>query len=57
MGYRAIKSFVDLQDNKYRYNVGDEFPREGKKVTKKRVAELLGSKNKRGEPVIEEVEE
>lgn len=53
--YKAITYFKDLQDDKYEYNVGDVFPREGKKVTKKRIAELASNKNRRGAPVIEEV--
>ena len=57
MKYIALKSFVDLQDKKYRYVEGDTFPREGKKVTKKRIAELLSSDNKRHEPMIKAVEE
>lgn len=54
--YKAIVFFKDLQDGNYEYNVGDVFPREGKKVTKKRIAELASDKNRRGMPVIEEVE-
>lgn len=57
MTYRAIIKFTDLQDDKYRYNPGDVFPREGKKVTKKRLNELLSATNKLGKPVIEAVEE
>lgn len=57
MAYKVIKSFVDLQDGKYRYNVGDVYPRKGKRATKKRIAELASSENRRGEPMIEEIEE
>lgn len=55
--YRVIKHFTDLQDNRYAYNPGDEFPREGLKVSKKRLNELASDKNKQGTPLIELVEE
>lgn len=54
--YRVIKYFTDLQDDRHAYNVGDEFPRKGLKVTKKRLNELSSSKNKQGVPLIEPVE-
>lgn len=55
--YKAIVRFKDLKDDKYIYEAGDTFPRKGKRVSKARIAELLGSENRRGMPVIEEVEE
>ena len=55
--YKTIVFFTDLQDNNHAYNVGDEFPRKGMKVTKKRINELASGKNKRGIPLIEEVKE
>lgn len=55
--YKVIRTFVDLQDNKYRYNAGDTYPRKGKRPTKKRIAELMGSENRRREPLIAEVVE
>ena len=57
MAYKVICKFKDLQDNGYFYNVGDTYPRKSKKASKKRIAELAGSDNKRGMPLIEEVEE
>lgn len=54
--YRVICKFKDLQDNGFFYNVGDIFPRKGKRATKKRIAELASDENKRGIPLIEEVE-
>lgn len=57
MAYKAIERFKDLKDDKYVYEVGDKYPRKGKRVSKARIAELLGSENRRGRPVIEEVEE
>lgn len=50
--YKVIKYFMDLQDNCYPYNVGDNFPRQGVEVTEGRIAELAGSNNKQGEPLI-----
>lgn len=55
MEYRALVYFEDLQDNRFAYNPGDVFPREGLIVSKKRVKELLSDKNLRGSAVIEEV--
>lgn len=53
--YKVINKFADLQDNKYRYNIGDIYPREGYEPTAGRVAELSGSNNKQKKPLIEEV--
>lgn len=57
MMLKVIKRFIDLNDNNHVYNVGDEFPRQGKKVTEARISELLSSKNKQKKPLIEKVEE
>lgn len=56
MMYRVIKFFTDKQDNGYAYNVGDIFPRNGFKVSEKRLAELLGNNNRQRTPMIEKVE-
>lgn len=53
--YKVIKLFADLQDGNHVYNVGDEFPRKGVSVTDARIAELAGSNNKQGTPLIAEV--
>lgn len=53
--YVVIVSFVDLQDNDYRYRVGDEFPRKGIEVSAERIEELLTDKNRRHKPMIEDV--
>jgi len=50
--YTVIKHFTDLQDKNHPYYVGDDFPREGLKVTKERIAELSSANNKRREPLI-----
>ncbi len=63
--YKVIKRFHDLQDATktkngtvyFEYNVGDVFPRKGKEVTEDRLAELAGSGNRQGAPLIELVEE
>lgn len=63
--YKVIKFFHDLEDQKktksgivyHAYNVGDTYPREGFKPSNERIAELLGSENKQGEPLIEQTEE
>lgn len=57
MTYRVIKYFTDLQDNNFAYNVGDIFPHKGKDVSPSRLAELSGSDNKRGIPLIELVKD
>ena len=50
--YRAVRHFVDLQDNKHVYNIGDEYPRKGLVVDRQRINELLGVDNKQHRPVI-----
>lgn len=55
--YKVIQYFKDMHDNRYAYNVGDTFPRDGVTVTNARIEELAGSNNKRGCPVIVFVEE
>ena len=53
--YRVIKAFTDLQDNNHAYSVGDTFPHDGREISAERIAELAGSKNKRGKPLIKKV--
>lgn len=55
--YKVIKYFVDLQDNNYKYNINDTYPRKGMSVLPSRIKELSGSKNKQGVPLIKEVED
>lgn len=50
--YEVIEYFTDLHDKDHPYNVGDPFPRDGVQVTEKRLAELAGTNNKRGIPLI-----
>ena len=56
MLYRVITYFTDMQDDDYAYNVGDVFPREGKKVSTRRIRELSSVNNRRGIPLIEAIE-
>ena len=53
--YKALTAFTDLQDNNYKYQAGDTFPRKGIKVSDERIAELLSDNNRRHKPVIEEI--
>ena len=55
--YKALTTFTDLQDNNYKYQAGDTFPRKGLKVSDTRIKELLSDKNRRNKPVIEEIVE
>lgn len=57
MYYKTIVRFKDLTDDNHTYNVGDEFPREGLKVSKKRFNELSSDKNRRGKPLIKLVKD
>lgn len=57
MTNKVIKYFTDLQDSNREYNVGDDFPREGKEVSKERLTELSTKNNRQGEPLIERVQE
>ena len=55
--YRAIIDFCDLKDNEHTYRAGDEYPRAGLRVSAARIAELAGSENRMGFPLIEAVDE
>lgn len=50
--YTVIKRFTDLQDNGYKYAVGDTYPREGYEPTAERINELSSMKNKQKTPLI-----
>lgn len=56
MAYKVLNAFADLQDDSYVYNVGDEYPREGTIVSRERYAELSGSDNRQGKPLIERID-
>lgn len=55
--YKVIKSFADLQDNNYKYDVGDTYPRNGLNVLQSRINELASNKNLQKTPLIEEIPE
>lgn len=55
--YKAIRYFVDLQDNGHGYNIDDPFPREGLEVTPERLEQLASCNNRRKTPLIALVEE
>lgn len=55
--YRVIERFKDLQNRNHIYEVGDEFPHDGKRISAKRIAELSSSDNRIGKPLIEEIVE
>ncbi|MFP7480194.1 hypothetical protein [Terribacillus saccharophilus] len=55
--YEVIDSFKDLQDGNKVYHTGDRYPNPANKsIPEERIDELLSSDNKRGKPVIKEVE-
>ena len=61
--FKVVKMFDDLQDIQntksgtivHRYEVGDIYPRKGYKPSSERVAELAGSDNLQGVPLIVEI--
>lgn len=57
MTYKVINYFTDLQDNNHAYNVGDDFPRSGKQVSKERLTELSNTSNRQKKALIEHVDE
>lgn len=64
VSYVAIHRFADTQDTTkvkggeiaYIYDVGDAYPRPGKRVSKARIEELAGADNAPGYPLIQAVE-
>lgn len=57
MKYVALSAFVDLKDNRHKYEVGDEYPRAGLTATTERIAELSGAENLSRKALIMAVEE
>jgi len=51
MGYVVLKSFLDREDD-HLYKVGEKYPRDGYKPTKKRISDLASDKNAIGTPLI-----
>lgn len=56
MAHKVIRRFRDLKHD-HIYEVGDSYPKEGKKATKARLEELSTTENKYKQIYIEEVEE
>ena len=57
MSYKVVRRFQDLQDNRYTYNTGDTFPREGFEVSADRIEQLSTTNNLKGKIFIEKVAE
>lgn len=57
MKYKVIHPFLDYQDNNYPYEVGMDYPREGKVVTEERIKMLSSNANNLKTPLIEKEEE
>lgn len=53
--YRVIEAFEDATDNRYRYAVGDTYPRKGFTPPKERISALASDGNVRKRPLIEAV--
>lgn len=54
--YIVISRFADLQDHNRIYEAGDTYPRPGFDVSPERLAELAGSDNRIGHPLITDVD-
>jgi len=50
--YIVISRFADKQDCNRIYEAGDEYPRPGLVVSAERIAQLAGSDNRTGHPLI-----
>lgn len=57
MKYVVIEEFTDLQDQRHKYVVGDQFPRNGYHASEARIEELLSNTNRRCRPMIRAIEE
>lgn len=57
MKYSVIEAFVDLQDGKHLYRVGDNYPRAGHDVNLSRLNELASANNALGHALIKLVAE
>lgn len=52
MGWKVAVDFVDICDGNRLCRAGEQFPRPGLVVSEKRLAELAGSGNRVGHPLI-----
>ncbi|MBL3731555.1 termination factor Rho [Lysinibacillus sp. HST-98] len=55
--HKVVRRFKELKHDGHIYEVGDNYPVEGKKATKARLEELSTTKNKYQQIFIEEVTE
>lgn len=55
--YEVIYKFADIEDGLHVYEVGDKYPRDGVKVSGRRIAELASTKNKIGRVLIKVIPE
>ena len=56
MSFIVLTRFADLQDGNRIYEAGDTYPRPGFDVSPERLAELAGSDNRIGQPLIVNVD-
>ena len=57
MTHKVVSRFKETKHDGHVYEVGDNYPVEGKKATKARLEELSTTKNKYNQIFIEEVNE
>jgi hypothetical protein len=56
MRFEVIENFIDSQDKRKKYKVGDSFPQPAnKKISEERLTSLLSADNKLRRPVIREI--
>ena len=55
--YQVVRAFYDSKNKNHLYEVGDGYPVEGYKPTKKRIEELVNGTSKNGKVYLEEVAE
>ena len=53
--YKVLIAFLDKEDDYYRYEAGDTYPREGYEPNEDRVNMLLGSQNALQRPLIQRI--
>lgn len=57
MAFKVVRRFQEVKHDDHVYEVGDSYPKEGKKATKARFEELSTEKNDYKKIYIEEVKE
>lgn len=55
--HKVVRRFKEVKHDGHIYEVGDDYPVEGKKASKARLEELSTTKNKYNQVFIEEVNE